>query len=807
MRDIRQAIRSLSRTPWFTLAVVATLAVAVGANTLIFSVVNGVVLDPLPFRDADRLVAVANENSPDLSTVSPPDLHDWRSDVRGLDGLAAYTIEPVNLTGGREPARLQAARVTANWFSLLGIGAAAGRTFTADEDQPAAPRVAILSHQTWLTRFGGESSVVGRTVMLDGNPYLVIGVAPPRFVYPETPDLWVPLVFTPRELANDNRGAHYLTTIGRLATGFTFATTRSALETVSARLRVLYPRHEADFRYTLRPLRDAVVGDTRGALLILLGAVGCVLLIACANVANLLLVRATARAEELALRMVLGARRWLLIRRLLLESALLTAAGGVIGALLAWWGISVVATARPARLPRLEEVSLEPRVLLFTLALVAATTLLVGLAPALQASRPDVVQQIKSGSRALASGGRIRRALVVAEMALAVVLLVGAGLLTQSFARLLAVDPGFRAEHVAKLEVSLPAQSYATWGRLRGFTHDVVRRLASLPGVTGAAAGYGIPFTGGESSTLIRIVGRPPANVDVRNFVDVQIVTPRYFATLGIPLHRGRVFTDADRAGGHQVAIVNERFVQQYFPGEDPVGKTLTSGWRTDSAGQQDGSDTVRLGGEIVGVVGDTKKADLQTLEGPTIYVPFDQSSIGYLAFVVRSTADPSSIITAAKRAVADVDPNVPTYGELTLASAIRSTAAQSRLYAELVSAFAVVALLLAVIGISGVVAYSVRERRRELGIRVALGARADQVVGLVVRQSMSSAALGLAAGLVVASLGGRVLDRLLYGIHTDDPPTYGAIGLGLLIIAALASWLPARRAATVDPVIAMRPE
>jgi putative ABC transport system permease protein len=800
LQDLRTAMRGLRATPGFTAAVAGTLAIAIGANTLIFSVVNGVLLNPLAFRSPDGLVAVVNPTG-HSNAVSPPDFRDWRDQVHRLSALAAFDPGTVNLTGIAAPVRLKSSGVSANWFSLLGVDVEHGRAFAPEDDLVDPAKVVILSDPLWRSRFGADPATVGRMLDLDGKPYTVIGIAPPTLRYPDNPDLWMPETFSQQALSEDGRGAHFLGIIGRLAPGATFAGAQQEFMTVSDRLIAQHMAHDGGFHYALKPLQEQIVGDSRHAILILFGAVGCVLLIACANVANLLLVRATGRSNEIGVRIALGASRQRIIRQLLTESGLLAFLGGACGILLASAGIRFLATTHPGNLPRLDEVTLSTRVLLFTLVTATLSGLVFGLVPAMQTSfKADM-----RGASAHRRSSRLRGGLVIAETALAVLLLIGAGLLTKSFVRTMAVDPGFVPEHVVRFDVNLPDVQYKTWAQLRGFTHGVLGNLERLPGTVAAAAAFGVPFSDANARSTLHFDGRPPDPPDHKSVARVQIVTPRYFAAMGIPVRRGRVFTDADRPGGHQVIVVNESLVKQYFAVEDPIGKRMTVGWTIDSSGR--GVDTVTMGGEIVGIVGDTKAQDLKADASPAVYAAYDQMSIGYETFVVRTTAAPGTVLRAAPQAVGQVDPTIPLFAAGTFVEAVRQSVAAPRLYATVVGAFAVVALILAVIGIYGVLAYSVRERRRELGIRVALGAREAQVVGMVVGQGVRLAGAGLVLGFAVALMGGRVLATLLYGVQPDDPPTYEAVSVALLAVAALASWLPARRAAVIDPVIAMRPE
>lgn len=805
LQDARTAVRSLLQSPWFSITVVVTLAIAIGANTLVFSVVDGVLLGALPFGAADRLVAVTStsEQAGDGSTVvSAPDFADWRAQVHRLDGLAAYDQETANLTEASGPARVSAANVSANWFALLGVPVQLGRAFATGEDEVTAPHVVIVSDAFWRSHLGADKAAVGRPIQLDGNAYTVIGVAPPRFTYPGRPDIWIPLVIPPDLLAR--RGDHYLAVVGRVASGATFAGAQQELVAVTERLRAQYMDADAPWHYSLMPLGDQMVKDARTALLVLFAAVGCVLLIACANVANLVLVRTSGRAPELGVRMALGAARGRIVRQLVTESLLLALAGAAGGVALAYGGIHLLVAIRPGNLPRLDDVSLSWRVLLFTTVVSTLAGVLVGLAPALTGSAPDIIQSLKSGARGLGQRrtGRLRSVLVVAENALAVMLLVGAGLLTRSFLRLVTVDPGFRAEEVVRMSVSLPDNGYGTWARIAGLTQGVVGRLQRLPGTASAAAGFGVPFgQEGISRTVFTVAGRAPDPPDHRMSAILQGVTPDFFRTLRIPVRKGRVFNDGDRAGGHLVVVVNDALARKYFPGEDPIGQRIGIPWGTAT-----GRDTV-MGGEIAGVVGDTKTADLTTPADPVLYAAFDQQPADPVTFIIRSAADPSTVLTAAKQAVADADPLLPVYDARPFTASVLESVSRPQLYAAVVGTFAVVALVLAILGIYGVVAYAVRDRRRELGIRMALGAREGQVIGLVVAQGVRLAAIGLVIGFAVALVGSQLLSALLFGISPDDLTTYAIVFAALMAVSVLASWLPARRAATIDPVVAMRLE
>ena len=790
-QDLHHALRGMNRARGFTFVVCATLAVALAANTVVFSVVRGVLLAPLPLGDPERLVAVVNTGVRTGDYVSPLDLLDLRERVRSLEALGGYAMRSVNMSSERDPQRLSAADVTANWFNLLGLPLEVGRGFTAEEEQPGGPRAVVLSYAVWRSRFNGDRGVAGRTIRLDDVPYVVVGVAPRRLTFPAVPDLWRPIVLTPDLLAPGARGARLLQAVGRVRPEITLAQARAEFGMAAARLRQQYPEAEAGLAFDLKPLRDHLVSDARRALFVLLGAVGCVLLIACANVATLQLVRATNRSAEVGIRLALGAGRARIARQMLVESLLLALAGGISGLGLAALALRALVGAGIGNLPRIDEVSIDGPVLAFSFALMVGTGLLFGLVPAIQGASSGVLQAIQSGTRGSSPGRRgswIRSALVVGEIALVVPLLIGAGLLGQSLKRLLAVDPGFAPERVVRFDLTLPETRYDPV-RVRSFTESLVDRLSALPGASGAAVGFGVPFTQWAANTTgFHIVGRSPAMPGQPDLAELKWASPRYFAVLGIPLLRGRIFTNDDGVRGPKVVVVNQAFVSKFLPNEDPLGRSMEYG-------------------EIIGVVGDTKTGALSAAAMPAIYQPFSQSPIPYMTVVVRSVEDPATAISAARASVAELDATLPLFNTMALEDAVGASASRSRLVAWLVGGFAGVALLLAAMGIYGVVSYLVRERKRELAIRVALGGRRKQIVGLVLGRGLRLAVLGLGLGLIAALAGSRVLHSLLYGIAPTDPTTYGVVGVAIAAVALAACWGPAIRAANVDPAVAMQAE
>ncbi|MFL5578252.1 MAG: ABC transporter permease [Gemmatimonadaceae bacterium] len=809
LQDVRYSARKLARAPGFTLVAVLTLALAIGATTAVFSVVNGVLLKPLPFADPERLVRVGTTTADGrMTSMSPLDFIDYRDQSRAFVGMASVDVGDMNLTGaGSRPQRVNAARVGARFFELLGVGAQLGRVFAPGDDAQGAPPLAVLSDALWKGRFGSDAGVVGRVVSLDGRPYTVIGVAPPTLTYPQRPDVWIPKIWETWELDPRNRGSHSLSGIARLGPGTTVERGRREIATIASRLARQYPESNTGFIGMVQPLQEQIVGKVRPALLAMLGAVAFVLLIACANVANLLLVRAAARESEIAVRTALGAGRGRLVRQLVTESVLLALAGAVLGALLASWAVDAVVAFGPRRLPRLDEVAVDGHVLLFAAAIAVATGIAFGLVPALQAARPDIGQVLNASVRGTSRGGaqRTRSALVMSEMALAVVLLVGAGLLIRSFTRLIRVDPGFRTENVVTFSVTLPDAKYPFDRDKRALLGALVERLRALPGTQAVGVVFNRPMGRRVIRTVFDVAGRAPNPPEKRTPTGVQPASPDYFRALNIPLVRGRLYTPADdRPDAPPVVVVSEEFVRRYFPGEDPIGKRITLGVTHDTA--QTGTE-VTAQGEIVGIVGDVRETDLAEPAYPTTYLPYNTLPLGDVAVLVRSTAGAELVEGAARTVLRELDADLPIYDMRRLTEVIAESVSQPRFYTLLLAGFAAIALVLAAVGIYGVISYAVTLRTRELGIRVALGASSGQVVRMVLGQGFALTLAGVAVGLGAAFLLTRVIASLLFGVGALDPLTYGAVAGVLLGVAALASYVPARRAARVDPLLAMRAE
>jgi putative ABC transport system permease protein len=800
-QDVRYAVRRLLKSPGFTLIAVLTLALGVGANSAIFSVVNGVLLKPLPYHEPDRLLAIYHtSNLSQRAPMSGPNFTDVRRSSQTLVDAAAIARSRVVLTGEGEPIRLDGARVSAGLFDLLGVRPVEGRTFTAEENQPGRADVAILEYGLWQQRFGGDRSVIGRRIMLNGVPTEVVGVMPKAFSYPTGRSIWTPLEYT-EDLLRGQRGAWYLMVLGRAKPDVSIDQVVAEVQTIGRQLAAEYPDSNENLGFSAELLHEMMVSDIRKAVLVLLGAVGFVLLIACANVANLLLSRAAARETEMAVRSALGAGRGRLVRQLLTESVILAIVGAGLGLLLAVWGVDVLKGMQPAGIPRLDSVGVDAAVMWFTAALAVVTGLVFGVVPALQASGAAPAGTLKEGGRGNLStrrGVRMRGALVVAEMALAVMLLAGAGLLIRSFTKLAAVDPGFSVADALTFEISLPPGAYGE-ARQIGFFDELIPRLAAIPGVEAAGAVLSLPLTGRGMVFSFEVEGRPPAPPSQQPILYTRVATPGYFHAIGIPLKRGRLFTADDREGTTPVVVITETAARQHFPGEDPLGKRIQLGWERASDGRN-------AGGEVVGIVGDVKDAGLAEPDPPQVYLPYAQWPVSGMSAVLRTAVPPRSVVESARAAVHGVDPSLPVANVRTLEQIVAQSISQPRFYMTLLGVFAAVALILAAIGIFGVLSYAVAQRTREIGIRMALGAQERTVVSLVVREAMVLALAGLAIGLVAAFFLSRTLVvSLLFATSPKDPLTFAVVPFLLGTVALVASYIPARRATRVDPIVALR--
>jgi len=805
-QDLRYGARMLLKQPAFTLIAVLTLALGIGANTAIFSVIKGVLLNPFPFAEPERLVVIWERCLPQgipRMVVSPPNFADLRAQSRSFADVAAYRQQDFNLTGEGEAELARGLRVSATMFSLLGVKPALGRVFQPDEDQPGAPAAVIISHGFWQRRYGGEPGALGRRLTLGNESATIIGVMPPGFDFPPpisfrgearqvTVELWTQLRYA-QEL--NQRGAHNLFVLARLKPGVTSAAAEAELQSLSRRLSADYPQTNAGWDAFLVPLHEQVVGDVRAALLILPAAVACVLLIACANVANLLLARASGRRRELAVRAALGAGRGRLTGQLLVESLLLALFGGALGLALAAGALRLIAALAPPNIYRLDAVSLDGGVAVFTLLLSLLTALLFGLLPAWQASRPNLAVALKDGSAGAGSRSRLRNLLVVAEVALALTLLAGAGLLVRSFIRLQSLPTGFQAEQLTAVKFNLPRAAYPDAQARLNFTERLLPRVAALPGLQSVAFSDNLPFDTGKQGTSFKVEGAP-ASQEREPHTNVSIVSPGYFHTMGVQLLQGREFTAADRADAPGVIIINRELARRFFPGQDALGKRVDMGFRQGTPL------------EIVGVVDDERHESLQAPLYPGMYLPYAQvSTTRPLILLLRSASDPAALTRAVRAQVRELDAQLPVYDIRTGRQVLAAAAARPQFMTALLTAFAVVAALLATVGIYGVMSYMVAQSTRELGIRLALGAQVGDVLRLVIGQGLLLAGAGIGAGLLGALAGAQSLRNLLFEVSATDPLTFAGAALLLLLVALLACWIPARRATKVDPMIALRCE
>jgi len=807
--DLRYGLRLLLRKPAFTAVAILALALGIGANTAIFSVVNAILLRPLPYPEPERLVQL-NHNYPQINlkaSVSAFGYSIYKEQAKAFEQITAISGSSLNLTDGGEPEQLQAMTVTASFFPLFGAEAARGRVILPEEEQEGRNRVAVLSDALWTRRFGADPSLVNKTITLNGENYLVIGVMPAQFQFGRefgrVPDLWVPLTFTPQQLSPNNLNNEYLSVFGRVRTGLSVQQAQAELDVLADNVRKQYSPNTSREQWglLLQPLNELVVGDVRFALWVLLGAVGLVLLIACANVANLTLARAADRQREMAVRAALGAGRARVIRQMLTESVLLAVMGGVLGLGLAAWGVSLLSKLTQIQIPRSHEIGLDWRVLLFTLGVSVLTGILFGLVPALQASRGNVYDTLKDGGRSGQGGarGRLRSSLIVAEMALALMLLVGAGLLMRSFWQLQQVSPGFQPQGVLSLMVSLPGHKYKEPPQRVNFFDQLLPQLKALPGVQSVGASSVIPMSGTNSSGSFQIEGRQIPQGQSSPHGDRWQAAGDYFETMKIPLVRGRYFTAQDTPNSLGVAIIDETMARKYWPNEDPLGKRIS--FERDDQGQPRWR-------EIVGLVGHAKHRNLEGESRVQYYIPYVQRPNSTSMFLVlRTTGDPTSVAGTVRNAVRNLDKELPIFRVTTMEQLVADSMAQRRFTLWLLGIFAVTALLLAAVGLYGVLAYSVSQRSHEIGIRMALGAQGSDVQKLVVGQGMKLVLLGTGIGLVGAFALMRLMASLLFGVGAADPVTYVAITSLLAGVALLACWIPARRATKVDPMIALRYE
>jgi predicted permease len=802
-QDICYALRVLAKNPAFTFIAVFALALGIGANSAIFSVVDTVLLRPLPFKHPEQLVMVW-ENAAHMgfprNTPSPANYLDWQKQTQSFTGMAAMAERSFNLTGVGEPERLEGRRVSSNLFELLGVPALLGRTFVPDDDRPGT-HVVLLSYSLWQRRFGFDPAVIGRALTINGESYTVVGVMPQLMQLPGyenvNDQLWVPIAFPPEEAAQ--RGNHFLEVIARRRPGVTLKQAQAEMETISARLAQQYPDYNTRIGAVVVPLQEQVVGDIKPALLILLGAVGFVLLIACANVANLLLARAAVRQKEIAVRLALGASQSRLIRQFLTESILLAMFGAGLGLLLAFFGLRALRTFIPASISQVETINIDARVLIFTVLVAVVTGIAFGLAPAIHGSHLNLNDTLKEGGRDSVGGSKGNRArglLVIAEVAVSFVLLVGAGLLINSFFHLRNLDPGFRADHLLTMKVDLSEVKYPDRERRAAFFDEVMRRVRELPGVRSAAVAGNLPLTYNGDSMTISVEGVPDPPTDQRPDVIFRAIGPGYFNTMGIPIVRGQDFTDQDKPDAKDVVVISEKTAQQFWPGQDPIGKRLKPGSSTSKSEWR----------EVIGIVKDVRQNDLIAPPKMQMYFTYRQvENIAANALVVRTTIEPMSLAGSVRNAIWSVDKDQTVADIDTMDHIVAAAVARQRFSMVLLGVFAALALLLASVGIYGVMSYSVTQRTREIGIRMALGARRADVLQMTVRQGLKLVGAGMILGLGAAFLLTRVMATLLYGISATDPMTFIGISVVLLAVAILASYVPALRATKVDPITALR--
>ncbi|HEV8204389.1 MAG TPA: ABC transporter permease [Pyrinomonadaceae bacterium] len=816
-QDIRYGARMLLKNPGITMIVIIALALGIGANTAIFSVVNAVLIRPLPYPESDRLIFL-NEKSPvlDEMSIAYPNFLDWRAQNQTFEKMGVYNRASYNLTGNGEAERIVTGQVSADLFSVLRANAAQGRVFTNDEDKPGGTPVVVLSYPLWQRRFGGQTSILNQNITLNGKSYTVIGIMPQTFAYPSRAEMWVPVGQLSDQASWKERGNHPgLYGVARLKPGATFEQADADMNNIAANLEKQYPDSNASNRVRLRPLLEIFVVDVRRALWVIFGAVGFVLLIACANIANLLLARATARRKEMAIRTAVGASRWRIARQLLTESVLLSLIGGTIGLVLARWGISLILYISPDAIPRSREIGLDWTVLAFTVGISFLTGILFGLIPAIQAGEVDVHETLKESGRGTSGRQWLRSSLVVVEVATTLVLLIGAGLMIRSFYLLQRVNPGFSHEHLTSFSISLPEKKYATEEQQSSFYNRLLENIRALPGVESTAAASGLPLGNNGWQTSFVIDGQPVPPRDQIPLMEACLVTPDYFKAMNIPVLRGRVFNDRDdrshlagrdlsklseveKAGAAINSIViDEEFAKRYWPNEDAVGKRVRMG-----------SDPKAPVAEVLGVVGRVKMESLnQNSDRVQGYFAFNQLPQGGMTVVIKGASDPNQLISSVRGAVREIDPDQPIYSPRTMNEIRAESVAGERLNLTLLSLFAGIALVLAIVGIYGVMSYSVTQRTHEIGIRMAIGARPLDVFKMILGHGMKLALIGVGVGLVFAFLLTRLMATMLFGVKPTDATTYGAISILLIGVALLACYLPGRRATKVEPTISLRYE
>jgi putative ABC transport system permease protein len=804
LQDFRFAFRMLRKNPGFSAIAILTLALGIGANTAIFSVVYAVLLKPLPYTDSDQLFTVFQQSIKEAKNkngFSFPNMRDFREQTGVFLSLSGVQGHQLTLTGRGDPFVIDTSVVTPDLFTTFRVQPILGRSFVPDDGKPGATPVVVLSENLWRGSFGSDANIVGTSVTLDKRTFTVIGVMPSYFRFPQVQQsrqIWIPIIDDPLFSSwIERRGGHWLRLTGRVKPGVTLDQAHAQFDAIADRLAKQYPEDNDGWTVRMIPLREFLVGEMKTPLLVLLGAVGLVLLIACANIANLLLARATSRSREIAVRATLGAGRARLVRQLLSETIVLSIIGGLAGVALAYYGVHVLTAFLPPELPQINSIQMDYAVLGFALALSIFASCAVGLVPAFLVAGSDLQSTLREGGRSGESSAsrRARNILASAEIALALVLLVAAGLLLRSFSKLTEVSPGFQVEHMVKAEVALPRAQYATPQQWLAFSDDLLSRLQSQPGMQNTAIAIPLPIADGFINIAFDIENRPAASAAAARIADYVAVTPTYFHVMNIPLVAGRTFEARDNMSAPAVAVVTQSFVRAYFPNENPIGKRIVFGFPPSPGVPR----------EIIGVVGDVHDVSLGNDPGPMMYASYAQSPFPGACIAVQSTLASSAVISSIRNAVASLDKDLPVTDIATMSEVLRESTAQPRFRTTLIALFAAIALILAAIGIFGVISYSVQCRTNEIGIRVAMGASAHAILKMVLRETMLLAVSGLAVGLPVAFASSRVLGHLLFGVSPSDPVTLIVVSLTLAAVAVAAGYLPARRATQVDPLIALR--
>ena len=808
LKDLHYGLRSLLKHPGFAAVAVITLALGIGANTAMFSVINGVLLRPLPYHQPERLVTIWEE-SPERGLYEMPvsfaNMSEWVNQSQSFDQISAYTFESLNLTGIGEPVRLNAVRASANLFSLVGVKPIVGRTFLPEEDKDGAGRVVLLSHALWESRFGSDPGITGQTLTINNQPHTVVGVMPAKFNFPvgfgylgkvlnDPTDIYVPLAPVGEET---ERGNYSFFALGRLKPGAAIEQAQAEMSTIESRLEQQYPGTNTGILVRLVPTQEQTVKEIRPALLVLIGAVAFLLLIACANLANLLLARSVSRQKEFAIRTALGASRFRVLRLLLTESLMLSFAGGALGLLFAVWGTAALVALAPDNIPRINEVGVDARVFAFTLVISLVTGILFGLVPAISASKPDLNEGLKDsskGSTGSAAGKRTRSVLVAVEVALSLVLLIGAGLMIKSFMRLQQMNLGFNTDNLLTMSLTLSESRYHEAHQQVAFFQETLEQVAALPGVRSTAVTTGLPLTLSLEGSDFRIEGQPEPESGKEMIIFKRSVSPGYFGALGTPLIKGREFSDRDKEDAPGVIVINQNLARTYLPNEDPIGKRISF-------------DDRQTWNSIVGVIDDVKQLGRDSEVKPEVYFPYMQVPASSMSLVVRTTSDPLNAVAAVKGQIQTIDRDLPIDDSKTMQQLLEESVSGRRFNMLLLTLFAGVALILALVGIYGVMSYTVTQRTHEIGVRVAIGAQPRDVFRMVMGQGMLLAIIGVACGLVGAFALTRLMTSMLFGVEPNDPATFVTIALVLIGVALVACYIPGRRATKVDPLVALRYE